>query len=282
VTPPIEIPPLSLQRLNCVDRRGSNALAGSGTPACGGDTAAQTGALDIEVQIAAVLANSSRRIGSNDRVDLITLRCKRLARMYRELASAGARLADVKQIEERHAKLLLGRWRERKRSPATIRSDWSILRVWCEALGRPDCIKTLREYWPEAPRSGKEGAPTTAPRHRDAPLLAALRQDRDRTHYFVERLCQALRLSVQEALLFPVPEPYKAPRNSAFARKLHAAMTLSPVAVTELLAEAAAFLSEQDRPALIWPGLQLAQAMRRHENRLAYLRRMRAGTDQEL
>lgn len=268
--------------MNCVDARAPHSQAGSRSTDVAGGTAARAGTPDIEDQIGAVLANACRRIGSNDRVDLITLRCKRLARMYRELSAAGVRLHDVTLIEESHAELLLGRWQEKKRSPATIRSDWSILRVWCEALGRPGCVKTLREYWPEAPRSAKERTPTSAPRHRDAPLLAALREDSDRTHYFVERLCQALRLSVQEALLFPVADPSTAARDSASARKLHAAMSAAPTEVTELLAEAAAFVSEQERPALIWPGLQLAQALRRHENRLAYLRRKRAIIDEEL
>lgn len=236
----------------------------------------------LEAQIASVLASAPGRVGTGDRSDLLHLRCKRLARMYRELARAGEQLDDFKQIGERQGLVLLRRWRERHRSAATIRSDWSILRVWCEAIGKPGCIKTLREYWPEASRVQTKRETKSTPRHGDATLLAALAGDTDLTHYFVERLCQALRFSVQEALLFPVCDPSKAVMDSAAARKLRAAMNAAPNEVDALLQEAATFLGMQQRGALIWPGLELAQAMRRHENRLAYLRRKRAEASEGL
>jgi hypothetical protein len=236
----------------------------------------------LEAQIADVLAAASGRIGAGDRRDLLRLRCKRLARMYRDLAGAGEQRTDFKQIGERQAMVLLRRWRERHRSAATIRSDWSILRVWCAAIGKPGCIKTLREYWPEAPRPKTDREPTSTPRHGDAKLLDALASDADRTHYFVERLCQALRFSVQEALLFPVCDPSRAATDSPATRKLQAAMNAAPSEVGALLQEAATFLGTQQRGALIWPGLDLPQAMRRHENRLAYLRRKRAAASEDL
>lgn len=236
----------------------------------------------LEAQIAGVLTGAAARVGAGDRSDLLHLRCKRLARMYRELAATGEQLHDFKQIGERHATVLLRRWRERHRSAATIRSDWSILRVWCAAIGKPGCIKTLREYWPDAPRAKTDREATSAPRHGDSKLLDVLARDTDRTHYFVERLCLALRFSVQEALLFPVCDPDSAARDSAVARKLQAAMGAAPLDVEGLLHEAAAFLDSRQRSALIWPGLELAQAMRRHENRLAYLRRKRADADEEI
>lgn len=228
----------------------------------------------LEAQIAGVLASASGRVGSEDRSDLLRLRCKRLARMYRELAAAGEQLDDFKQIGERQAMVLLRRWRERHRSAATIRSDWSILRVWCETIGKAGCIKTLRQYWPEAPRTTTDSEPARLPRHGDVRLLEALATDADRTHYFVERLCQALRFSVQEALLFPVCHPARAVMDSAAARKLQAAMNAAPSEVNTLLQQAATFLGNQHRNSLAWTGLELAQAMRRHENRLAYLRRL--------
>lgn len=239
-------------------------------------------ALPLEAQIAGVLAGVSGRIGAGDRSDLIRLRCKRLARMYRELAAAGEQLDDLKQIGERHAMVLLRRWRDRNRSAATIRSDWSILRVWCEAIGKAGCVKTLREYWPEAPRAKTGREATSTPRHGDSELVDALARDTDRTHYFVERLCLALRFSVQEALLFPICDLPPPTRDTGAARKLQAAMSAAPLEVEGLLHEAAAFLGGQQRSALIWPGLELAQAMRRHENRLAYLRRKRAEAAEDI
>jgi hypothetical protein len=235
----------------------------------------------LEAEISRVLTRVSGRVGARDRSDLIQLRCKRLARMYRELAAAGEQIDDIKQIGEHHATVLLRRWRERQRSAATIRSDWSILRVWCEAIGKPGCVRTLREYWPDAPRATTARERTRPARHGDARLVKALQADPDLTHYFVERLCQALRLSVQEALLLPICHLPSAARDSASARKLQAAMNTAPAEVHQLLHDAAAFLTSRERPVLMWTGLELPQAMRRHENRLAYLRRKLAEADED-
>ena len=235
----------------------------------------------LEAEISGVLTRVSGRVGTRDRSDLIQLRCKRLARMYRELAAAGEQLEDIKQIGEHHATVLLRRWRERQRSAATIRSDWSILRVWCEAIGKPGCVRVLRAYWPDAPRATTVRERTLPVRHGDARLFKALEHDRDLTHYFVERLCQALRLSVQEALLLPICDLPTAARDSASARKLQAAMNTAPGDVDGLLRDAATFLTARERTVLMWTGLELPQAMRRHENRLAYLRRKQAEADEE-
>lgn len=279
VTPQLESSPVVVRRVHCAERRRTTLET---APAPGGpppNLTATGKTATLEEQIATVLASAAGRVGARDREDLIALRCKRLARMYRELAAAGSPLEDISQLGERHATLLLRRWRERRRAASTIRSDWSILRVWCEALGKPGCVKLLREYWTDAPRASSARDPAVPPRHGDSVLLEALREDRDRTHYFVERLCKALRLSVQEALLFPVTAPTRAAKDTASARKLQAAMNAAGPEVDELLRDAAAFLAAADRPALIWPHLELAQAMRRHENRLAYLRRKRAESD---
>lgn len=280
MTPHIESSHVSLRRHCGAERRTPDP--DHDQPGGAGPSSPSTGApARLETQIAAVLASAEGRVGARDRDDLIALRCKRLARMYRELAAAGAELDNINDLEEQHATLLLRRWRERRRAASTIRSDWSILRVWCEALGKPGRLKLLREYWPDAPRASTARSPATAPRHGDAVLLDALRESSDRTHYFVERLCQALRLSVQEALLFPVTDPTRAGTDTASARKLRAAMSAAGPEIDEVLREAAAFLALSERPSLIWQGLDLAQAMRRHENRLAYLRRKRAEVDGE-
>lgn len=285
VTPLIDSPTNLPQRVFAAARRdGASGGAGPAPGTCSGPRAhiPASDMATLEAQIADVLAGESGRLGAGVRSDLIRLRCKRLARMYRELALAGEQLHDIRQIGEHQATALLRRWRERHRSAATIRSDWSILRVWCAAIGKPGCIRTLREYWPEAPRAEANRDPASARRHGDSKLLQALARDTDRTHYFVERLCQVLRLSVQEALLFPVRDPSGAVKDSSTARKLQAAISAEPLEVNALLHDAAAFLVTQQRSALIWPGLELAQAMRRHENRLAYLRRKRAEAAEDL
>lgn len=232
----------------------------------------------LEGQIAGILAARTAP-AATDRPDLLALRYTRLVRMYRDLALAGEALENVRALGERHALVLLRHWRDHGRAAATIRSGWSILRAWFQAIGKPECVKRLRHHWPEAPRAAVDhGRPKTT-RHGDCELIASLRGDRDATHYHVERLCQVLRLSVQDALLFPVFDPATCPPDSTRGRKFQAARRTAPEAVAEVLQAAAAFVAQRSRPTLLWPKLNLTQAARRHENRLAYLRRTRADCD---
>lgn len=197
--------------------------------------------------------------------------------MYRDLAQSGTALADVRALSVDHAKALLQLWREQRRAVTTIRSDWSILRGWCGLIGKPGLIGTLREAWPDAPPAppSKKG---TAARHQDHYLLLALNQQKDRTHYFVERLCQLARMSVQEALQV-TPSAARAAMESSARSKLAAAMRTSGADLRPLLCEIATFLEQLDRPALAWSELTLNQATRRHENRLAYVRRTMASDE---
>lgn len=215
------------------------------------------------------------------RPGLLDLRCRRLARMYRDLARSGWELEDVRAFSADHAMALLKAWRERQRAVTTIRSDWSILRGWCTLIGKPGLIGTLREAWPDAPPAppSKAGA---AARHKDDTLLLALAKQKDRTHYFVERLCQLARLSVQEALQVTPKATHAASTAPSSAAKLTAAMESRGEEVRILLGEIATFLEQLDRPTLAWSGLTLGQATRRHENRLAYVRRTMASDEEFL
>lgn len=209
------------------------------------------------------------------REDLLQLRIMRVTRMYRELAAAGHFLADVDAFREEHAGALLDAWRCAGRVPSTIRGDWSILRVWCEALGRPGELKPLRHYWPDAPKANTPPDPLHPPsRHQDASLLNLLRSRPDRTHYCIEVLCRQLRLTQEEAMLLPLDTLQAlVAGDQVDHRKIAAARKASPQDVQHAASQVVEYLVQVQRDRLLWPAVTLPQAVRRHGNHLAYLRR---------
>lgn len=197
--------------------------------------------------------------------------------MYRDLSCAGVHLEHVQALAQEHASTLLAYWRAGSRAATTIRSDWSILRSWFATLGKPLVIGPLRQAWPDAPpvHSRKAGSA----RHNNERLLSALRAQKDLTHFYVERLRQVAKLSVQEALNFTAfPDVH----TLQPARKWKAATARDPDAVSCLVREIQNMLTAQGCATLRWEGLSLSQAMRRHENRLAYLRRKLADHEENL
>lgn len=74
---------------------------------------------------------------------LVQLRARRIKRMYADLARAGERVRVVGDLQERHARALLDYWRSKGNAPATIKSDWSVLRTWMADLGKPDLVKPI-------------------------------------------------------------------------------------------------------------------------------------------
>ncbi|MBI2770339.1 MAG: hypothetical protein HYX47_12005 [Burkholderiales bacterium] len=208
------------------------------------------------------------------------LRLRRIARLYQDLQTVGCGLIQADGLRERHARLLLKSWRERGKAVATIRSDWSILRVWCLALGKAGMISPLENYWPDAPKAVAPGEARAQKRlewHRNPQILAMLLRGRDPTHWFVERLCGDLGLTVEEALAFSpdMASQYldgrlliRAPRHQDFRT--------IPVGSHEqvlLVQEIQAFMSERRRRRLMWPDISPLEARRKHENHLAYQRR---------
>lgn len=231
-------------------------------------------ALSLEAQIRKAWGEYMRRqADAPPRDDLFKLRCKRVARMYRFLEAEDRPLTNAADLREDDALVLLQRWRRERLSPATIRSQWSMLRVWAEAIGQPGMIKSLSVYWKEAPKSTKpKGAAAHPGRHKDQRLLAALLKSRDRTHYWIERTCQVLRISVQQALDLVPADALEGPDASVLAKAARA-MARDPEACSGLLAGLTEFLSECGRPSLIWSELSAGHALRKHENHLAYMRR---------
>jgi len=213
------------------------------------------------------------------REDLLALRCRRVTRIYGDVARAGFPLERITDLQESHARALVDYWRTAGKAVATIRSEWSILRNFAKAIGKNQLDCPIERYWKNAPKAAavrKPGGPLP-PRHQDSGVVNALQTSTDRTHYFIEKVCQVLRLTVQDALtLDPALLAGAAERRTttgAFPRKLAAAISASPAEVKELAGELITFLREQERPTLLWTAHSLAQAMRKHENHLAYVRR---------
>jgi len=239
--------------------------------------------LPVSGQIRLVLEECSRYAPwalHKGREDLLRLRSVRITRMYRELAEAGHAPPQVRDFSEKHGEILLRSWRTAGRAASTIRGDWSILRVWCRALGRPRELKPLRHYWPDAPKANTPPDPRApALRRSDAQLLDVLAARADKTHFFIELVCRRMRLTLEEALALPL-QAYKAivdgqPTN---CRKVDVAMAVSAHQVQDVAREVLVFLAPLQRESLMWTDVALPQALRRHENHLTYLRRqMRQG-----
>lgn len=216
------------------------------------------------------------------REDLLALRCRRVTRIYGDIARAGFPLERISELQESHARALVEYWRTAGKAVATIRSEWSIIRNFAKAIGKNQLDAPIERYWKNAPKAYAVPKPDGAlpPRHQDSTVVKALQAGADRTHYFIERVCQVLRLTVQDALtLDPEMLTVAADRRTtagATPRKIAAAISAFPAEVGELAGELIAFLREQDRPTLLWSDHSLAQAMRKHENHLAYVRRRRS------
>lgn len=209
-----------------------------------------------------------------------------IAGFYDELAAAGCTLKQVDGLRERHAKILLQRWLDLGRKPATIRRNWSILRTWCLALSKPGMVGPLEQYWPDAPKpevgEGGKGERTQDKTLDESQITELMRAD-DQTHWFVERLHRELGLSVEEALLFDrdMAANYLQGRLMVVAanRRDHRTVNLDSQDKVLLVQQVQAFVTERARARLMWPDMPLVKALRKHQNRVAYLRRKSPGGD---
>lgn len=73
-----------------------------------------------------------------------------LYQSFTELRKLGYKLDDPSHLREKHFVALLNHWIENKLSAATIQGRASVLRVFCTWIGRPNLIKSLKEYVEDA------------------------------------------------------------------------------------------------------------------------------------
>lgn len=207
-------------------------------------------------------------------------RVRRIVRFYGDLRAAGCALPDADGLRERHARVLLDLWRQAGRDIGAIRNDWSLLRGWCLALGKQGMIDRIEKYWPDAPKRVQSAPRTREQRmqdlHGNAQVLTELLRAKDRTSWYVERLVLDMGLTEEEALrLKPAlcngyvdgAMVLRAPSGSDFR--------VIPVDTDDkrvLLQEVVAYIGERGREMLAWSDLSPAQALRKHQKRLTYLR----------
>jgi len=199
-----------------------------------------------------------------------------ILRMYEDLAKAGYKLQQADGLRDRHVKVLLQLWRARAK-PTTVRKQWAILRQWMLVLGRPGMMGPIEQYWPDIPPRERKAAGENP---RDKTLTEAqmteLMRARDLTHWYVERLRRELQLTVEEALHFD---------KVLAANCLEGRLVLQSVATGQwrtvqikdhaslmLVQDVQAFIAQRGRKRLMWPDMTPAAALKRHQNRLSYLR----------
>lgn len=206
-------------------------------------------------------------------------RYRAITRLYAELGEAGYHIKSAHGLKERHAKVLLQLWRDQGKKASTIRSRWSILRMWMLALGRAGAVGPVEQYWPAIPAPEQKGAGKGENLHdktvSEAQMTELMRAS-DPTHWYVERLHQELGVTVQEALSFDSHMATKALTGRlVLSSSGDGFRTVSASAQSQvsLVQEIEAFIAMRGRQRLMWSDMPLAAALKRHQNRLAYLRR---------
>ena len=208
-------------------------------------------------------------------------RLRRVVHFYEELSTAGYRLQRADAIGQRHIKVLLQIWRDAGKSVGTIRSQWSTLRIWALALGKGGLVQSLEAYWPNAPKAalsddGKRAA-KLQDRKLDEAQMSELMRAPDPTHWLVERLRRELGLTLEESLFFDHEMATQYLKGRLLVRSSTSREYRSvPVGGHEqllLVQQVEQVMAERGRCRLMWPDSSLQQALRRHQNRLAYLRR---------
>lgn len=233
----------------------------------------------IEEQIRSAWSQFDRqRSDPPQRPDLFDLRCKRVERMYKTLATEGFDFKRVTDLTESAARALLARWRKDQLAAVTIRSQWSVLRVWVGALGKDGLIKPLSVYWGEVPKaSSKKKTAGSVGRHSDLQLEGVLAEGQDKTHYWIERACRILRISAHDAIDL-VPDEFETEASAGSEALRAPGPDLESRA--QLIAELRRFLFAAGRPTLRWAELSPRHALRRHENHVAYVRRKMRTNDE--
>jgi hypothetical protein len=232
---------------------------------------------DLAVEVRRIWATVSRPAKVREDGDAgHQRRSRHIVRFYRELANLGQPIAQVGQLDERHAIALLDHWRRSKKALSTIRGEWSLLRAWAAAIGKPDVVRPLTLYWKESIKRPSQPGPGHAARHQDITLLNSLRVGSDATYYWVERACAVLHLTVAEAMMLdcqPILRFLEGRRNVDLKARLCAAIATRPHEAREVAQSILAFLRSVGRETLLWQSVDLAKALTRHANHLAYQRR---------
>lgn len=204
---------------------------------------------------------------------------QRIVRLYDHLRAAGCKLQSALSLREKHAVLLLA-WLKEHQQPATIRSTWSILRTWCLAMGKQGMLKELTHYWPDAPKPNRSS--TNGPRTRkgepvlQSAVLQELHNASDPTHWIVERLCGELGLTVSQALQLDAVSTAHYTKGFIQAKRPNenaiAVIHIDSEEKRKLIQVVIALLEQRGRRCLCWAELSITAGIRKHQQRLNYVR----------
>jgi hypothetical protein len=216
--------------------------------------------------------NGREKLGDIERI-------RSVIALYRDLSELGCRIEKVDGLKERHARVLLEHWRKSGKADATIRKNWSILRIWAQALGKPNMIDKLEIYWPQAPKTWLDANKPAGAKWAllTEQQMTELMRASDQTHWYVERLIEAFQVSVEEALLFDKTMTSKYLSGKLVLRSMdrreYRSVEVDSHTKTVLVQELEAFIQQRGRAKLMWQDMTVSEAVRKHQNRVAYLRR---------
>lgn len=234
--------------------------------------------LPIRDQISAILTDRARFLGDFPSRRVLSERVERLVTAYTELRTMGFQITDVTSFGLRHARALLENWKQRQLSRKTIYNRWSTLRSWTLALNKHGMLGSIDEFWPDFSATVRE--PTGA-RQLTAQQLQDrsdyLRAQRDKTHYFVDRLAREAGMVREDALQIELSAAHGIVQGYDLLRCGHGggAKVYKDMARHQVLfAEMADFMQQRNRTSLCWTGLDIEDAVTKYKDRLVYVGRV--------
>lgn len=234
--------------------------------------------LPIPEQISVILTDRARFLGEFPSRRVLHERIERLVTAYTELRSMGFQITDVTSFGLRHARALLENWKQRQLSRKTIYNRWSTLRSWTLALNKHGMLGSIDEFWPDFSANVRD---RTGGRQLTAQQLQErsdyLRTQRDKTHYFVDRLAREAGLVREDALQIELSAAQGIVNGYELLRCGHGggAKVYKDMARHQVLfAEMVDFMQQRNRTSLCWTGLDIEDAVTKYKDRLVYVGRV--------
>lgn len=206
-------------------------------------------------------------------------RCDRVVGIYSELKSLKFDLGVVTSFGLKHAMALLESWKKRDLARKTIYNRWSTLRTWALTINKHGMLGPLEEHWPEFEQACK---PTIGYRILTSEQLLDrtdfLREQKDKTAYFVDRLTREVGMSREQALELSRDAVEGVVQGDDIVRigngaSVHVFKQMGRH--RELMIETSEFMSGRHREKLCWTGLTLKEGIAKFSVRMSYVTRSR-------
>lgn len=234
--------------------------------------------LPIPEQISVILTDRARFLGEFPSRRVLHERIERLVTAYTELRAMGFQITDVTSFGLRHARALLENWKQRQLSRKTIYNRWGTLRSWTLALNKHGMLGSIDEFWPDFSANVRErtGGRQLTPQQLQE-RSDYLRAQRDKTHYFVDRLAREAGLVREDALQIELSAAQGIVSGYDLLRCGHGggAKVYKDMARHQVLfAEMVDFMQQRNRTSLCWTGLDIEDAVTKYKDRLVYVGRV--------